>query len=559
MSDSKDVIYIDVDDEITSIIDKVQSSKKKIVALVLPKRAAVLQSIVNMKLLKKTGDKADKNLVLITSEAGLMPLAGTVGLHVAKTLQSKPEIPEVPDTPKADEEEIHDVSAEDEEPEIDPKKSIGELAGSAALAGVQPEETIDMDNTEPEPKAAAKKPKKSKKSMVPDFDSFRKKLFLGAGVFVLLIALWIFGFKVLPKARITIKTDTSSMDAGPVVNVDTAAQQLDLTTSTLPGKYQEVKKTSTQTAGATGQKDVGTKAGGTVTIRNCEYSDPFTLGAGTRFTGDNGKVFVSTASITVPKFSGSALTCTKSGSSSGKATVNVQAVENGDSYNVNAQNYTFSYSSSGVDAVGSAMSGGTTKIAKVVSQQDLDGAKAKLPNNKEAAKSELTKALEDAKLYPMGGTFSEGAPQITSSPNVGEPAESFTVTSITTYGMVGVNEEDLKKVIAESLKAQIDENKQQVQEYGLDKAGFSVADNKNNAKFQISVQTTVSVGPKINADDLKAQVGGKKSGQIRDSLQNQPGIKEVDVKLSPFWVSKAPKKASKITVIFEKTNDNSNP
>lgn len=58
---AKDTIYIDVDDEITGIIDKVVSSKHKIVALVLPKRAAVLQSIVNMKLLKRVAMRIKSN------------------------------------------------------------------------------------------------------------------------------------------------------------------------------------------------------------------------------------------------------------------------------------------------------------------------------------------------------------------------------------------------------------------------------------------------------------------------------------------------------------------
>src|ERR1035437_6548830 len=92
-SKDKDTIYIDIDDEITGIIDKLSASDGKVVALVLPKRAAVFQSIVNMKLLKRAADSSKKNLVLITSEAGLLPLAGVAGVHVAKTLSSKPEIP----------------------------------------------------------------------------------------------------------------------------------------------------------------------------------------------------------------------------------------------------------------------------------------------------------------------------------------------------------------------------------------------------------------------------------------------------------------------------------
>src|ERR1700749_4383407 len=90
----KETLYVDVDDEITAIIDKVGSAKGKVVALVLPKRCPVLQSVVNMKLLKRTADKAGKNLVLVTSEAGLMPLAGSVGLYVASSPSSKPSIPE---------------------------------------------------------------------------------------------------------------------------------------------------------------------------------------------------------------------------------------------------------------------------------------------------------------------------------------------------------------------------------------------------------------------------------------------------------------------------------
>src|SRR3989344_4859154 len=129
MADQKDTIYIDIDDEITSIIEKVRGSEHKILALVLPKRTTTLQSIVNMKLLKRTADEGKKRIVLITSEAGLLPLAGAVGLHVAKTLQSKPAIPAPPDMSKAEDSVVDTADSDEEEPEIDDSKSIGELAG----------------------------------------------------------------------------------------------------------------------------------------------------------------------------------------------------------------------------------------------------------------------------------------------------------------------------------------------------------------------------------------------------------------------------------------------
>jgi len=57
---AKDTVYIDIDDDITAIIDKVEAAKNKVVALVLPKRSSVLQSIVNMRLLKRGADNSSK-------------------------------------------------------------------------------------------------------------------------------------------------------------------------------------------------------------------------------------------------------------------------------------------------------------------------------------------------------------------------------------------------------------------------------------------------------------------------------------------------------------------
>jgi hypothetical protein len=129
----KDTIYIDIDDEITSVIEKVNDSKSKILALVLPKRAAVLQSTVNMRLLKRAAKESNKSVVLITSETALLPLAGVVGLHVARTLNSKPAIPPAPDTDASHITIDDDLSSSDVEElvDIDPKTTVGELAGDS--------------------------------------------------------------------------------------------------------------------------------------------------------------------------------------------------------------------------------------------------------------------------------------------------------------------------------------------------------------------------------------------------------------------------------------------
>jgi acetolactate synthase small subunit len=64
--------------------------------------------------------------------------------------------------------------------------------------------------------------------------------------------------------------------------------------------------------------------------------------------------------------------------------------------------------------------------------------------------------------------------------------------------------------------------------------------------------------PIINVALVKKQAEGHKSGDIQAAINNWAGVKNVDVKLSPFWVSKAPKKDGKITVILKEVKDTQN-
>ena len=134
----KDVIYIDNDDEITSITDKVQSSESPIVALVLPKRCTVLQSSINMKILNRAAKSAKKNLVIVTNEAALMPVAGAAGVMVSKSLDARPSVPVnredviqddgiSEDNQIVEDEEVYDTT-------LDKSKSIGELADDDVIS-----------------------------------------------------------------------------------------------------------------------------------------------------------------------------------------------------------------------------------------------------------------------------------------------------------------------------------------------------------------------------------------------------------------------------------------
>ena len=545
--DPKDTVYIDIDDEITTVIDKLQSSPKKIVALVLPKRATVFQSIVNMKLLKRTADEAKKHVVLVTSESALLPLAGAVGIHVAKTPQSKPEIPPAPMAAVA----AANAPEGDEDADLDKNASVGELSG----APEEDDEAIEVDNSEPSaPAAEGKKGKKAKKSKdgkkklkIPNFEKFRSKLFLVIAAVILLIFGSVMAFMVLPKATVTLKTDTSNISTDMTVIADPAAQSLDQENGIIPAISKEFRKTDTEKVTATGEKDQGNKATGTITVYNCT-DDDVTLPAGTVFLS-SGLGFASNSAAQIPAsdfFSNG--TCKKNKS----ATVDVTATQPGDKYNLSAgREYTSNFSST-VTGTGSAMSGGTSKIVKVVTQDDVDKAKDTISKRAGTeAPEELMDDIRKDSYYPIEETLNAGTPTVTSSPAVGAEAGEVTVTSTTVFTMLGVKEEDLKKLIEESAKDKIDPSKQVIRDNGLDDATVTVEKKDAGGKMTLKFQTVVVAGPDLDEEELKKEIAGKKRGEIQDLLKNRPGVNDVEVAYSPFWVQTTPKSASKITIVVE--------
>lgn len=563
-SPNKDTIYVDIDDEITGIIDKLQASDGKVVALVLPKRAAVFQSIVNMKLLKRAADNGKKNLVLITSEAGLLPLAGASGIHVAKTLTSKPEIPVSPDMNDDEEEEVDEDAAEelpDDEP-IDGSKPVGQLAGAAATGAIAADgvETLTLDDDDLPPEQEDEKPKsksfthpkKDKKLKVPDFDRFRLLLILGGLLLILLIGGLIFAAKVLPKATISIKTDASAVDLSVPLNLSPTAKELSTSDNTIPSKLVQQQKTYSQQVPTTGQKNNGNKASGTIALTNCSQQDgDLTVPAGSSFSS-NGNTFITQKTVTLPEsnFNNSHTKCT----SGPTASVDILALYGGTAYN-DANSFTAGSPYTGVTGKGST-SGGTDNIVQSVNQNDINSAKSKIQTASDSdMKSTLKSQLSKDNYYAIEATYSTGTPTVTNSANVGEVANNVTVTETVTYTMFGVHKDDLQTMVNNAIKEQIDTSKQSILDDGISSAAFNI-DNLTPTGGQVTMTTTATAGPDLNVDDIKQNAIGKKPAAIKSDLEGNPDVKSVDVKLSPFWVSSVPGKTSKIKVEIAKPTSN---
>ena len=522
------------------------------VALVLPKRSASLQSIVNMRLLRRSADTADKNVVLITKEAALLPLAGAAGLHVAESLQGRPEVPPSPrpgapaakpgDIPVSEEADIDEDNAK-----LDYHRSIGELA--------EPDEEAEEISLADEDKEeeAGKPAKKSKaaKVKIPNFDRFRLILGLGILFVILLIVFVVLAIVVLPKATITIQTSSTPISTSFNLTTSDSAKALDETNSIIPAVLKSSDFTSNQTVQATGQQNNGTKATGTVTVSTVCTVPPPSVGPGVGLVS-SGLVFVTTDTLDLSNIaiSGGHFVCS--------GDVPVKAQQGGKQYNLAAGSiFTVQgYSSySGTNA--NNLTGGTDNIVTVVSQADLDNAKNKVSStDTDNFSKNFQSDLTNSGLYLIPSTFKAADPVVTSTPALGQPATSVTVTIKITYSVLTVQKSDLQKIITDKLQSQIKQSEQRISGDVVQGAAVSVQSQSSPTVAVLSIDENTTAVPILNVNSIKQQSAGKKSGDISNVINALPGVKGVTVKLSPFWVSKAPK-AGKITVVQQQVKSGS--
>ncbi len=549
---NKDVIYIDVDDDVTAIIGKIKKSKEKIVALVPPKRSGTLQSAVNVRLLDRMARAEKKQLVLITSNPALVALAASASIPVAKNLQSKPEIAEPREVIDEDEEEIidgaalpvgeHAKTAEgDEEPAKDSRGDVIEsldidlddeaIDGKESSTGTGAMAAASAKTTS-KPGGKANKPK------IPNFDSFRKKLFFGITGGVLLAALLVWMFVFAPAATVVITASTSPSPVSATVKLGGTAAT-DYKAGIVRSVSQQEKKDESVEFTATGQKDMGEKAKGVVRL----VSASATIPKGTQLTAA-GKAYLTdeTVYLTIDDTS---------------TDVGVTAVAAGAEYN--GTTGTMSGAPAGVTAViVTAPSGGTTHIATVVSADDIERAKGQLiGKTTDEEKKVLTEKFKDGEKV-IDSSFTVDRGEAVSAPAVDQEVSEGAkpkLTIPTTYTLYAVPGTDVDTYLKGYLESQLGSNtSQKIYSTGLDKAAFSNF-RKDGDTLTAVLTATGSIGPNIDEDAIKQQVKGKIYGEAQSTLQATNGIKAVDVKFSWFWVRTIPNDTNKIHIEFKVKNE----
>ena len=551
---NKDVIYIDVDDDVTAIIGKIKKSKEKIVAVVPPKRIGTLQSAVNLRLLDRMARADKKQLVLITNNQALVALAANASIPVAKNLQSKPEIAEIPAIAMDDEDDIIDGA------ELPVGDHAGSLKGKDAtrIADAGRSDAIDTMNIDGDTMSAAaaattagssyatskKVTTARSKVKIPNFDKFRKRLFFGIAGGILLVGLLIWMFVFAPAATVIVTAGTSSAPVSSTVKLG-GTVATDFKTGVVKSISQQEKKDAVLEFDATGEKDLGTPATGTVKFSTNNITNlGTTIPAGTKLTTSSGTVFATDSAVTMT-------TSNYSG-----ANVAVTAVENGTNYNGATGSATGAPSGISAALVGST-AGGTSKIAKVATNEDVERAKGQLiGQSADAEKAALTKKFISGEKV-IDSSFTVDRAEAVSAPAVGQEAANgkAKLTIATTYTIHAIAKADLETYLNASLNGQIvDAKNQKVYSTGIEELGLSNFRREGDV-LTVALTTTGKIGPKIDESAIKEEVKGKIYGEVQSSLQMIDGVKSVDVKFSYPWVRTIPGNTDKIKIEFKLENE----
>ena len=554
----RDLIYVDTDDDITSIVGKIKASKDGVVALVPPKRIGVLQSVVNLKLLQRAAKLAKKRLVVVTTDSSLVNLASGLAIPIAKNINAQAKIPEMTDA-----DDISDVIDGDD---VFVAKSNDDLGGavedkeiSAAVAAIETDDRIrndrDADGIPDDEQVEPKKPVK-KSVKVPSINGLRKKILIGGGAAVLVIGFLIWALVFAPFASIVIKAKTSIVEVEKTLSLIPSGDK-DAANGLLQPVVKQQKSTDKVEFEATGTKEVGERATGTVAFcydaqpYDSQTSDPniVSLKAGARLFAD-GVLFSTDGPVDI-----------KGGQDrSGKCvtyySVKATAVNIGEESNVeNNTQFTVSGQSDLIAVAKGAFTGGSRRTVKVVQQSDVDKAVDELDETGEPdkIKKELRDQMAETTVV-VDSSFTTSRGDVQLSPGIGEEVkegEKATASIETTYTMIGINKKDLGEIVDAQVAEQVDEDKQKVYDNGLDEVKFSDFQITENG-YTVTITTEAHVGPVIDENEVKKQAKDKKSEEIKALINQIDGVADVNVTMSPFWVTSVGSE-NKIKVEFEIT------
>lgn len=561
----KKVLFTELDDEITGIYDKLKKYKMRNIYIVVPKRAVLFQSIVNLRILKRKAEDLKKNVYIITNDSNGMQLAQRAGFQVFDKLEGSEHPSLVSGKLQDDQLKITPLEAsintyEDEAPTrlASKKISIAELIRRSKKAATGPVKKIT-------PAAREKQKKKKEKNRYVLVSPNRQALTILITVSILILILIV--YIAIPGAtvKLTPKSNTISTSAN-VTLADAARNQSYLDThpqnviASFPVET-TVKKTITYQT--TGNKFQGKNATGNITIINTSNRE-WPLIEQTRFQNADGLVYRIQQSVNVPAATlsepGKLQTFVVADELDANGLIigergNIEptkfflpGLSDANQQKLHAESY-------------EAFSGGETITYKMVSADDLEAAKGKMESElRNTAEEELKIAVlkmnqdRNVELTLLSGDLAIeiGEPKIFVDKSLeGQMIESFEVSGEVYAKGIAYNYNELENILRAKLKLSKSPEKRivKIDSESLTYRIIPVEEGGDPSRQKITVTIKgieqYEISPdKENGrrliDNIKNHIIGKSIEEAKNYIQQLPSINKVEITSWPAWSPNIP-------------------
>lgn len=373
-----------------------------------------------------------------------------------------------------------------------------------------------------------------------------KKILAVGGGFLLLLIIFAFFWFFSAKATVNIFLDAKEDSKSTSVTFSPSSTT-DIANSIIAAEKVSVDEQGSVTGNATGGKDVGTEAKGSVTVFN-NASSSVNFPAGTTITSTNGLKFTFDSSVSVASASGDIFSGTKPGTS----TVNVTATAIGQEYNLpSGTKFSIGGNPDAAAKNDNALSGGTKKSITIVSEDDLAKLLKQLPKNLEGkARNDIKDKVDSDKL--ILSTFTDETVSSESfNKKEGDETKELTLKGTVTFETVSFSNSDIEK-IANTL---FDSDQNQIRANSLTVEAKNIGIEKNE---DITADITIKAKtfPRIDTKELASQIKGFEQLKAINMISNLSQVDRVKIDVSPnlpFFPKNLPTDSNKI-----KININSN-
>ncbi len=568
------IVYLDVDDEITSAAQRIRSSAATKVALVVPYGSRIATSRMNFRLLSREALVSNRRLSIISGDAASRSLAASAGLPVfASVAEYEGAVQSGGDRPTDDgrgrsaataaaagtlaaSETVAAVGpAAPEPPATSPTPSTGPAAAAAGSARAVPDDTTRLAvplaataAATAQPGRAPGVPADTGRTPAPapprvaersDDDAggrTRTPLIVAAALIGLgVVVLAVGAYLLLPSASIAVTPRREPISVDLTVSADPDATAVDPSTGVVPAVRLDVPVEASQTFTTTGVHVEQTVASGQVTFTNFDFTAPNTIPSASIVATENGVQFRTQSSVFLPAATRLGVTIVPT-----KRAVAVTSVRAGTVGNVPANAIRIVPQGEDPNLVsvnnGNPTDGGTRTESPQVSQAEVDKALAvlqvELTKNFNDAIASGAGAPADTTLFPETAVLGPATPAPDPKTLVGQAVSSYDLSLSASGTVIAVDPRPVRQIAEQQLQGKVGADHRLVDGSIDIEVGQGTVGEDGQVTFEATARA--SRVPIVDANALRALVKGKTKAEVEAALAPYG---DVNVTLWPDWVS----------------------